>query len=300
MLQCMDYLPFGEEIARTDCGAVGRGPSRKFTGKERDTETTLDYFGARYYSGGQGRWMSPDRINLTSKRLLNPSSTLNKYVYAANNPLKYVDPNGEDITVFYRRGVLDTGHVQLTAFNQAKNKVASLDFVPNADKAKIINGTVQGLAIPARSPGDMLREGYASLTIRTTPEEAQSVIDWINKFQQSPPSFNLLSSNCTTACVEALRILGIDVDPDIISPDTLWDVLFPKHSTQPGLPTLGHYPAQSGREYGNPRYPGMSMFDLSRLYFHLWLNQMSSRQQEPRGCVEVKDSATGARSKKCE
>jgi RHS repeat-associated protein len=33
----------------------------KFTGKERDTESGLDYFGARYYASSMGRWMSPDK-----------------------------------------------------------------------------------------------------------------------------------------------------------------------------------------------------------------------------------------------
>ncbi len=68
----------------------------------RDAETGLDYFGARYFSGAQGRWTSPDLINLTWDRLGNPSNTLNKYVYAANNPLKYMDPDGQDVTLFYR------------------------------------------------------------------------------------------------------------------------------------------------------------------------------------------------------
>jgi RHS repeat-associated protein len=41
-------------------GAVRRSPEVKFTGKERDAETGLDYFGARYFSGAQGRFTSPD------------------------------------------------------------------------------------------------------------------------------------------------------------------------------------------------------------------------------------------------
>ena len=77
---------------------------QELAGKADDApaETGLDYFGARYFSGAQGRFTSPDVINLTSARLLNPSNTLNKYVYAANNPLKYVDPDGLDITLYYR------------------------------------------------------------------------------------------------------------------------------------------------------------------------------------------------------
>lgn len=60
------------------------------TGKERDTETGLDYFGARYMSGPEGRFISPDPV---AGRLANPQS-LNRYTYALNNPLKYVDPTG--------------------------------------------------------------------------------------------------------------------------------------------------------------------------------------------------------------
>src|SRR6185312_13810647 len=97
-----DYLPFGPEIL---AGQAGRGSqwgasspvNQKFTGQIRDQETNLDYFGARYLSAAQGRWTSPDRINLTSARLLNPTNTLNKYIYGGNNPLKYVDRDGEDI-----------------------------------------------------------------------------------------------------------------------------------------------------------------------------------------------------------
>jgi RHS repeat-associated protein len=66
----------------------------KFTGKERDAETRLDFFKARYYSGAQGRFVSADR-KLFPNALFDPQS-LDKYVYVRNNPLRYVDPNGED------------------------------------------------------------------------------------------------------------------------------------------------------------------------------------------------------------
>ena len=66
------------------------------TGKERDTETGLDYFGARYFSGAQGRFTSPDRIMVNDERLIDPQR-FNLYGYARNNPLKFIDPNGDDI-----------------------------------------------------------------------------------------------------------------------------------------------------------------------------------------------------------
>jgi hypothetical protein len=67
-----------------------------------------------------GRWMSPDPINLTNERLMNPTNTLNKYAYGANNPLKYVDQDGKDITLYYRApsgGVADFGHLMVGVLN---------------------------------------------------------------------------------------------------------------------------------------------------------------------------------------
>jgi RHS repeat-associated protein len=66
----------------------------KFTGKERDTESGLDYFGARYYGSSMGRFMSPDPVIITPERLANPQQ-LNLYAYVANNPLRFIDPTGE-------------------------------------------------------------------------------------------------------------------------------------------------------------------------------------------------------------
>lgn len=67
---------------------------RLCTGKERDAETGLDYFGARYFSGAQGRFTSPDSPSYSK---LSYPQTWNLYAYAVNNPLAYVDPTGHDI-----------------------------------------------------------------------------------------------------------------------------------------------------------------------------------------------------------
>jgi RHS repeat-associated protein len=55
----------------------------KFTGKERDAETGLDYFGARYFSGAQGRFTSPD-APLADQHPEDPQSW-NLYGYVRNN-----------------------------------------------------------------------------------------------------------------------------------------------------------------------------------------------------------------------
>ncbi len=58
-----DYTPWGSERQFTD-----NDPNQyKFTGKPRDPETQLDYFGARYYSSGAGRFLRPDPSNQMAK-----------------------------------------------------------------------------------------------------------------------------------------------------------------------------------------------------------------------------------------
>ncbi|WP_254063708.1 RHS repeat-associated core domain-containing protein [Granulicella sp. S190] len=68
-----------------------------FTGKERDTESGLDYFGARYYASNMGRFMSPDWADkpeaVPYSTLDNPQS-LNLYGYVLNNPLSRADADG--------------------------------------------------------------------------------------------------------------------------------------------------------------------------------------------------------------
>ena len=117
-----DYLPFGEELPQTeDCRTApyetapqlttADATDGKFTGKLRDNETGLDFFGARYFSGAQGRFTTPDEFKggglfdpetgLSDETIgplpyadISDPQTLNKYAYVRNNPLRYVDPDG--------------------------------------------------------------------------------------------------------------------------------------------------------------------------------------------------------------
>ena len=91
-----DYLPFGEECSTGACasnpGLTGSQP-RRFTGKERDAETGLDYFGARYYRSAMGRFTTVDPLVAPHVNLTDPQGW-NRYSYARNNPLRYLDPDG--------------------------------------------------------------------------------------------------------------------------------------------------------------------------------------------------------------
>jgi RHS repeat-associated protein len=95
------YLGFGEEFSNPAADNV----PLKFTGHERDSDVPddpLDYMHARFYSSKTGRFLSTDPAASSAKRHV-PQSW-NQYVYALNNPMKFVDPDGrqntphEDIT----------------------------------------------------------------------------------------------------------------------------------------------------------------------------------------------------------
>jgi RHS repeat-associated protein len=115
IVECYDYLPFGRMLTTHDQGRTAtcypgdldlpatqteqmnsKSPD-KFTGKERDPETRLDFFGARYYSSAQGRWTTPDwsatPAAVPYANLGNPQ-TLNLYQYVGNNPASVRDADG--------------------------------------------------------------------------------------------------------------------------------------------------------------------------------------------------------------
>jgi len=138
-----DYAPFGEELT---AGIDGRTTALlfstnqyptitpdsgtvKFTGKERDAETGLDNFEARYFSGAQGRFTIPDDP-LVDQNPADPQSW-NLFAYVRNNPLRNVDPTGQDC---------------ITATNQTDRSVtvtvASGNCSGNAANQTYVAGTV--------------------------------------------------------------------------------------------------------------------------------------------------------------
>jgi RHS repeat-associated protein len=71
-------------------------PKRKFSDKERDGETGLDYFGARYYANPRYRWLSIDPVTGKDAAPHNPRH-FNLYAFCQNNPLNYMDPDGRAV-----------------------------------------------------------------------------------------------------------------------------------------------------------------------------------------------------------
>ena len=150
---CFDFAPFGEEIPDTlgsrssnACFAASFDGRHRFTGKERDPESDLDYFLARYYSGPMGRFLSVDPENAGADPAF--PQTWNAYAYVNNNPLKLVDPDG--------RVVFTAAALAYLAFEVASTAIDVVNAVqtvrdPNAsttEKAVAVAGAVAGLAVP--------------------------------------------------------------------------------------------------------------------------------------------------------
>ncbi|WP_437975559.1 SpvB/TcaC N-terminal domain-containing protein [Sorangium sp. So ce295] len=82
-----EYVPFGSTAFRAADGCAEVAAKRyRYTGKERDEETGLYAFGARYYAPWLGRWTSPDPAGVYDGP--------NIYMYVGNNPINRVDSTG--------------------------------------------------------------------------------------------------------------------------------------------------------------------------------------------------------------
>jgi RHS repeat-associated protein len=86
-----DYYPFGLTMAGRSMASSADG-RYQYTAKERDAESGLDYFGARYYDSWRGQWLSVDP---KAEKYQN----LSPYNYAAGNPIKYLDSDGGGINL---------------------------------------------------------------------------------------------------------------------------------------------------------------------------------------------------------
>lgn len=84
-----EYFPYGTTSFYTvDATREVAQKRYRYTGKERDEETGLNYHGARYYAPWLCRWIAADPAGI--------SGGMNLYVYGANNPLLFNDPNGKN------------------------------------------------------------------------------------------------------------------------------------------------------------------------------------------------------------
>jgi RHS repeat-associated protein len=274
-----DYLPFGEELSAPVAGrTVGQGYSgadgirQQFTSKERDNETGLDFFEARYYASTQGRFTSIDPYNIVMERqfaadakkaesqftsyLSNPQRWA-RYTYALNNPLLYTDPHGEDVTIYYRPpregagSTEDYGHILIYVRNDETGESAYYDYIATGDYNNF--GTTQLAGVDQKRI-----DRHASITIETTASQEQAILDGIKTAQQSSPDYSVSPSQalthsettCTSNAIKLLALGGINVGPSIMpqTPMAVWQSAFAQYGNKDANRTTVPAP--------QPRFPG--------------------------------------------
>jgi RHS repeat-associated protein len=159
-----DYLPFGEELFAPISGrsaaqgySGGDGVRQQFTSKERDVETGLDYFGARYYASTQGRFTGTDPL-LSSGRLEDPQ-TWNRYSYTLNNPLCLLDPTGMFTISSSVKDQTDRDKI-IEAYNKLNEALTKLK--PGSKAYKSIERSLARLGKPGEANGVVVTIGKLS------------------------------------------------------------------------------------------------------------------------------------------
>ena len=133
-----------------------------FSAKEKDVETGLSYFGSRYYSSDLSIWLSVDPM--TAKY---PS--LSPYTYCANNPVRCVDPNGEDYTNFEDENGKLPEHIE-----DGSNAVFKLNRSPIVKNAKTGKFEKNNNAYFAFSRYDQSQNGIDEVNVQSVIDYAQT------------------------------------------------------------------------------------------------------------------------------
>src|SRR5690606_26824073 len=139
-------LPFGESMAEQRRSGSFNNPY-KFNGKELDSETSLYYYGARYYNPRVSNWLSVDPIALWQPvqeiehyiegqhngGYFNPKN-MSVYGYTYQNPVRYVDPNGKQVDAVLK------SQEEIDEFTKNGTQKAKWDNVKNLQNAFQVNG----------------------------------------------------------------------------------------------------------------------------------------------------------------
>jgi hypothetical protein len=120
---------------------------------------------------------------------------------------------------------------------------------------------------------DEIRQNFSSLTIQTSPEDGQEVINFIRQMSTSTTPYSLYNTNCTTVCREALKVIGLlPKNNKNWTPTGLWTNLFGRYANPYWQNNFGWELDQPGRNYGQP-CGNYNEFDLLQL---LWKPDNSS------------------------
>ena len=195
-----DFLPFGELW-----DPQSNPDTRQFAGKERDTETGLDYFGARYNRAQSGRFITIDPV-LNIEAALSDPQRWNRYAYALNNPNRNTDPDGRDPRLL--GGVIGT--VVYTAWNAYSNVQQGhpwhLNIGVEASKGFVV-GVTLGLAAPALAAAELGAGAAAGTAVA-----AQGAGRWMRVEESMSPRAAAYQAQITGRAGDAFVLNGVKFD----------------------------------------------------------------------------------------
>ena len=188
------YYPFGEEVTST----FGNQPL-KFAVMERDISSGHDYDHARFHNAPGGRFLSPDAVGGDPE---DPQSW-NRYAYAKNNPLLYVDPNGQEPLTHTAAQQL---HAAATAVRDYGNAIVTPQFFGSGyTRGDVVTNAVSGLI---GFVGDVLDIGSSAEEVVSGSPEAGHAI--ARDVAAAIGAFTILRGIATSALGEASGIEPYD------------------------------------------------------------------------------------------
>ncbi|HYP54532.1 MAG TPA: RHS repeat-associated core domain-containing protein, partial [Pyrinomonadaceae bacterium] len=260
-----EFYPYGGtsyQAARTDTEVP---PKRyRYSAKERDEETGLYYYGARYYAPWLGRWTSCD-----------PQENLNRYQFVSGNPCRLFDPDGKWEQDMHFMGVYmaarfaGVSHKEAlkgAVFSQAADDKLQYDAKPQKawGGVKQVGGAAVGAAaLPVLAlsliPGPGLFATAAGASVMAAGvslhQNGKDTVKFIN---------NLHALNVSKEDSERVAVMGAETtNPALLGLGlhTVGDYL--SHANTTGNVTFGHQ--EGTTEMNTPSHPTETWADKTQL-----------------------------------
>ena len=269
-----DFYPYGGEISVTN--SVPQ--NYKFTGKERDTESGLDNFGARYYASGMGRFITPDwaaRPTTVPYASFGDPQTLNLYTYVENGPVNRVDADGHDELYCGHDGSWCDGG------ESARQQQTDSDPVKKKQQQEKNDAATKAAQAQKQTYGRQKDGSYVAPPSKTDPI--------MNPNGPPPPLIG--KGQCVTGTSELSGVTPRTADwtrgKPVMLPNGQVDPSIPKNTAVATFDENGHYPTNGNRNSG--------LFEGGSTKGSFWLLDQWPEQRDPHNNVIQEAKPEGLR-----